>query len=444
MSTLDAPLSALVRRTQAEQRIPSLVVAVIADGEVTASAAAGSTDGRRGGEPAGPDTQYRIGSISKTFTAALVMRLRDEGRLQVDDPLERHLPGTAIGQVTLAQLLSHTSGLRAETDAPWWERSAGYGFDRLAPQLRLVLPPGERFHYSNVGYAVLAEVVARHRGVGWAESVQTELLDPVGMTRTTTRPLAPHAHGLARHPHADLLLDEPEHDHGSMAAAGQLWSTVADLARWGAVLRDGHPEVLSAATVAQMTRPRAWQDLPGQPWSTAHGLGPQVYNVDGRRRIGHGGSMPGFLAMLQVDAETGRGVVVLTNTTTGVLTDLVPAVWALPAEPVEPETWYADPDQRPLLDLTGTWYWGPAPYRVDVVADGWLALTPDGPGRASRLRPTGPDRWVGTSGYFDGEELSVVRRDGRPHHLDLASFRFTREPYDPDADLPGGPADWRG
>ncbi len=438
--TLANDLQTLVARSQHEQRIPSLTAALLDGGRVVASASAGSVDGRRDGVPAEAGTQYRIGSISKTFTAALVLRLRDEGALTLDDPLERHVPGTAIGHVTLAQLLSHTSGLRAETDAPWWERTAGYPFEQLVPQLRLVLPPGQQHHYSNVGFGVLAEAVARHRGLSWDESVRRELLEPLGLTRTTARPAAPHAHGLARHPHADLLLPEPEHHHGSMAAAGQLWSTVADLAVWGEFLRSGHPDVLAAGTLAEMRRPRGLHDLPGVAWGSAHGLGLEVFNVDGRRRTGHGGSMPGFLAGLQVDVESGFGVVTLTNTTSGMSPTLLPALWRLVEEHLPPvaEPWYADESQVDRLDLTGTWYWGPAPYQLSLLADGWLDLSPVGRGRASRFRPDGQGRWTGTSGYFDGETLAVVRRDGVPHHLDLASFRFTRTPYDPEADLPGG------
>ncbi|MVA75014.1 serine hydrolase [Auraticoccus sp. F435] len=437
---LEQNLQTLVSQAQREQRAPSVTAALVADGKVVASASAGSRDGRRGSPPADADTQYRIGSISKTFTAALVMRLRDEGVLAVEDPLERHVPGTPIGSVTLGQLLSHTSGLRAETEPPWWERSAGYPFDELVPQLRLVHPPGSRHHYSNVGFGVLAEVVARHRGVSWDESVRTELLEPLGMTRTSARPEAPHAEGRARHPHADLLMPEPEHHHGSMAAAGQLWSTVADLATWSEFLRSGHPDVLSADTLAEMRRPIGLHDLPGQPWGSAHGLGLEVANVAGRRRIGHGGSMPGFLAALRVDVESGRGVLVMTNTTAGLSATLLPSLWELVEEhlPVPVEPWYADPAQTELLELAGPWYWGPAPYHLSTLADGWIDLSPVGLGRGSRFRPTGSDRWVGTSGYYDGETLAVVRRDGVPHHLDLASFRFTRTPYDPDADLPGG------
>jgi CubicO group peptidase (beta-lactamase class C family) len=106
---------------QAEGRTPSLVATVVRDGRAVWHGARTSVDGH------GPDenVQYRIGSITKTFTAVLVLRLRDEGVLDLNDPLEKHLPGTGVGEATLAQLLSHAGGLAAETPAPWWERTPG-------------------------------------------------------------------------------------------------------------------------------------------------------------------------------------------------------------------------------------------------------------------------------------------------------------------------------
>src|SRR6185312_13490086 len=105
------------------------------------------------------------------------------------------LPETGLGDVTVAHLLSHSGGLRAESDGLWWERTPGDDFAALAAsslaERARVLGLGERFHYSNVGYGVLGELVARRRGAPWAEVVRDELLEPLGMTRTTTRPQPP-------------------------------------------------------------------------------------------------------------------------------------------------------------------------------------------------------------------------------------------------------------
>jgi len=128
----------------------------------------GSRSMLAGHEPDG-DTQFRIGSLTKTFIAVLVMRLRDEGRLDLADPLGKHLDaGPAGGRAagaTIAQLLAHTAGLASETPGPWWERSPG----ELRPGLADILSPaphpaGRLFHYSNPGYGLLGALVSQLRG----------------------------------------------------------------------------------------------------------------------------------------------------------------------------------------------------------------------------------------------------------------------------------------
>ena len=125
--------------------------------------------------------------------------------------------------------------------------------------------------------------LARLRQEPWEQAVRDNLLAPLGMTRTTARPQAPSAAGWGVHPLADLLHVEPEHDAGALAPAGQLWSTATDLARWAAFLGGATGEVLARSTLEEMCRPVAVNDAPGTAWTTAHGLGFQVWNVDGAR-----------------------------------------------------------------------------------------------------------------------------------------------------------------
>lgn len=435
-------LSRRLALAQRDGRLPSLAAGVVRHGELVWSDARGTVDGRATGRAVDDHTQYRIGSITKTMVAVVVMRLRDEGALDLADPFDKHVPGTAIGYVTIAQLLSHGSGLQAETDGPWWERTAGGDWPALVDQLALRHPPGRRFHYSNVGYAALGELISCHRGHSWARAVSEELLAPLGMARTTPRPVAPHAQGLAVHPFADVVLAEPEHDAGAMAPAGQLWSTVRDLARWAAFLAGDTAGVLDAATLDEMRTPLVVDDTPGAAWTAAHGLGLQVWNVEGRRFVGHGGSMPGFLATIRADVETGDASVVFTNSTAGLPRGLGAALLddVAEAEPIVPEPWHVTEADAELLDVVGPWYWGPAAFELSATGDGRLRLGPaDGAGRASRFDPDGRDRWIGLDGYYAGEPLRVIRRaDGSVRHLDLASFRFTRTLYDPDSDVPGG------
>src|SRR3954453_16193858 len=112
-------LLARTGRVQRDGRAPSLVAGVVRDGELAGSACRGGVT-----EPHAR-VQYRLGSISKSVTAVVVLRLRDEGRLHLDDPLDRHLPGTPLGDRTIGQLLSHLAGASAESPGGWWERTPG-------------------------------------------------------------------------------------------------------------------------------------------------------------------------------------------------------------------------------------------------------------------------------------------------------------------------------
>ncbi|GAA3373210.1 serine hydrolase domain-containing protein [Streptomyces sannanensis] len=438
-----------VATAQSEGRTPSLVAAVVRDGETVWTGARSCVDGHA----PDADTQYRIGSITKTFTAVLVLRLRDEGLIDLGDPLEKHLPGTGVGDVTIAQLLGHSGGLAAETPSPWWERTPG----TLRPGLADVLgerpqvhPVGRRHHYSNPGYTLLGSLVEALRGESWEAVLQRELLDPLGMGCTSAQPQAPHAGGWAVHPWADVLLPEPSEDLGLMAPAGQLWSTVGDLGRFAAFLAEGDDRVLCAASVREMRTP----SVPAEAgdWDSGYGLGLQLVRRDGRTLVGHGGSLPGFLAGLWLSVEDGVAAVVLANATSGplvgtVASDLVRIV--AEAEPRIPEPWRPLPEvDHGLLELTGLWYWATTPYGLRLAADRGLELRPlNGNGRGARFRAEPDGSWTGLDGYYAGESLRVVRRpDGSASHLDLGSFVFTREPYDPSAGVPGGvdPEGWRG
>lgn len=437
-----AALNRRLAQEQSSQRLPSIVAGLIRDGGLVWSGFAGTLDARADGERPTSDTQYRIGSISKTFVAVEVLRLRDAGLLDLADTIGTHLPEVPFGHVTIAQLLSHTSGLQAETDGGWWERTPGGSWEDLlasGPSLRFT--PGTAFHYSNVGYGVLGELIARLRGTPWHEAVQTGILDPLGMTNTTLRPLPSAAPGLAVHPLADLVHVEPEHDAVSMAPAGQIWSSVNDLAKWAAFVSGQTRDVLAPESLQEMLRPVAVNDLPGLPWGGAHALGWQVWNSTGRRFGGHGGSMPGFLAILRVDLETGDGIVLMTNATSGLgtaATDLLALLHD--REPTAPKPWHADAGQADQLDLVGPWYWGTYQFSLSLDADGGLTLGEPGVGRGARFKSTDAG-WIGLDAYYRGEPL-VVERDaeGTPRRLVLASFVFTRTPYDPSAEIPGGVA----
>ncbi|PRY17438.1 serine hydrolase domain-containing protein [Kineococcus rhizosphaerae] len=442
LPTTNRTLADLLAAEQRTSRLPSVVAGLVRDGELVWTGAAGTT-----GVDAGPgaETQYRVGSITKTFVAAAVLRLVEDGLVALEDPVRAHLTeldAAGVGRVTVGQLLGQAGGVQAETDGPWWERTAGGGWETLLPLLgasALRHRPGTRFHYSNVGFGVLGELVGRVRGEDWRTVVQAQFLDPLGMARTTMRPQQPAARGLAVHPWADVVLAEPEHDGGAMAPAGQIWSTVADLARWATVVA-GTSEVLRRSTVEGMWEPQSVDDARDGAWTSGYGLGLQVWNTAGRRHAGHSGSMPGFVAMLRVDVATGDGVVALTNSTTG-FGDLPARLLATmtDAEPHRPTPWVPHDVPADALELVGPWYWGPAPLLVRATPDGLTLAGMQGRGRGSRFVRAGDGLWRGLDDYYAGELLRPVRTpEGVLSHLDLASFRLTRTPYDPAADVPGG------
>jgi CubicO group peptidase (beta-lactamase class C family) len=430
---------ALVHRVataQREGRAPSLTAAVARGGEQAWSYAIESTT----------DTQFRIGSLTKTFVAVLVLRLRDAGRLSLDDPIEMHLADVPVPGLTISQLLSHTAGLLSETPGPWWERSPG----DLRPELADVLgdspqkhAPGRRFHYSNPGFALLGSVVEALHGLPWPEVLQRQVLDPLEMRRTSMTPQEPYARGTAVHPWADVVMPEMVQQTGRMAPAGEIWSTVEDLSRFARLVAGGADDVLAADTVAEMREPRSASEADSP--DSGYGLGMQLLRYGGRSLAGHTGSMPGFVCTLWVSMPDDVGAVALANTTSGLLiggvvADLVGIV--AEREPRIPEPWRPMSGvDRELLELVGPWYWGPGGYAIRLEANEHLQLGPlsGTAGRSTRFRPADVGSWIGLNGYFAGETLRPVRdADGRLTHLDIGSFVFTRQPYDPDAPIPGG------
>ena len=223
--SLTAELQRLVAREQRDKRLPSVAAAVLRDGETAWDTAVG--DG------ATTDTQYRLGSITKTFTAAAIMQLRDAGALDLEDPLDGHVEG-AVHAPSLRRLLSHTSGLQRETHDDAWLRGRFATVPELLEtldQAERVLPPGARFHYSNLAFALLGVVVEHASGVPYEEYVRTRLLEPVGLARTSFAPQPPAAQGYLVQPYVEGTWDEPPVETGAWVAAGQLWGTVGDLCR---------------------------------------------------------------------------------------------------------------------------------------------------------------------------------------------------------------------
>jgi CubicO group peptidase (beta-lactamase class C family) len=194
--------------TEAEvARLPSVVGVCFVGGRVCWTGGAGRHAAITG-RPASPGDQYRIGSITKTMTAAAVLQLRDAGRLDLADPASRHVPDAPFGDHPLRALLAHSSGMPAEPAGAWWERERGTGREVLWGRNRDradVFAAGERFHYSNLAFALLGAVVEQVSGVGWMEYVTERLLVPLEMGTTTYHPTDRAAEGTSRTPDGRLV-----------------------------------------------------------------------------------------------------------------------------------------------------------------------------------------------------------------------------------------------
>ncbi len=432
---------ALLAREQRVGRLPSLVAGVVRDGDLVWS---GSRGGHTGDGPASVDLQYRIGSLTKTLVAVLVMQLRDEGRLDLNDRLDRHLPGVGYGDRTLRALLSHSSGMHSEPVGPWWERSPGGTFEELADGLDerdAPFPAGTTYHYTNVAFGLLGEVVARLRGGSWWEQARQRILVPLGMTRTSYLPEPPAATGYSVHHFANTLTEEPAQDTGAMAPAGQVWSTVTDLARYAGFLVAGRPDVLARSSLDEMATLQSASRAGAA--NGGYGLGLRLVYGGSGTLVGHTGSMPGFLAFLFVDRVRRTGALALANGTTGLRCEGLPLDLLNSLEELEPtlvDPW-APSETVPaaVADVLGVWYWGNTAF--GFAWDGAeVVVSALGNGSASHRFAPDPDGvLVGTVGYHHGERLHVVRNDdGSVNHLRCATFVYTRAPYDPQAPIPGG------
>jgi CubicO group peptidase (beta-lactamase class C family) len=446
---LSAQLDRLIGEEQRKKRLPAIAAAVLRDGELIWESAIGAADVEAGVD-ATPDTQFRVGSITKTFTAVAIMQLRDAGKLDLEDTLDMHVEGAAH-KPSIRRLLSHASGLQRETQDDSWLTLRFAPADELFEtfeKAEMVLPSGARFHYSNLAYALLGIVVERVSGMPYMDYVRERLFGPVGLTRVSFEPAPPAAKGYIGQPYADGVWSAVEVETGAWASAGQMWGTVGDLCRWGAFLADPDESVLAKKTAEEMRTVQVILDH--ERWLTGYGLGLILRRDRERILAGHTGSMPGFLATLWVDPAEDLAGIVLANVTSGpaigtTAADLLAIV--ADREPEPPAEWVPAAPAPELLALTGPWYWGAAPvalraHGADELVIGGLG----GGGRGSRFRRGADGTWVGLDGYYAGETLRVVRGpDGAVSHLDLGSFVFTREPYAPADVVPGevDPAGWR-
>jgi CubicO group peptidase (beta-lactamase class C family) len=332
---------------------PGLAYGIVADGELIH--ARGLGEARVGGPAPDADTVFRIASMTKSFTAATVLTLRDAGLLALDAPASHfvpelaglRLPAADCPPVTVRNLLTMTAGFA--TDDPWGDRQQGldpaeFGQMLSDGEVRCAWAPGTRFEYSNLGYATLGRVIESVAGQSYAQAVRTRLLAPLGLQRTGYEASefdpAQLAGGYRRH--RETWLELPPDAHGAFAPMGGVFSCVSDLAKWVAGFvsafpsRDGaeggHPLPRASRRemqLAQIAVPAGGDGtvirFGGEPrQSYGFGLFCDDHPIFGDV-IHHSGGYPGFGSNMRWHPATGIGVIVLANGTYA-------GAWALSSE----------------------------------------------------------------------------------------------------------------
>ncbi|WP_427887561.1 serine hydrolase domain-containing protein [Kribbella sp. GL6] len=441
MTEIAAPtqvaLSRIVAERQSKGRVPGVVGAVARAGSLAWSAGAGSADLDSPGVPPTADSQFLIASQSKTLTAVTIMALRDEGKLSLDDTIEKLIPDSTHEGITVRQMLSHASGMQREPVGDVWDLMKFPSREELVPgwnAAERIGKPHHRFHYSNLVFSLLGEIVARLDGRSWYDAVKARILDPLQMRRTTVgMDGGPAQTGYYVPPFSDVPVREPLLDIGAMDACGGLASTAEDLAKWAMFVANPVDEVLSKDTLEEMCQVQIMADV--DRWQLAFGLGFMLLRRGDRLFVGHDGGMPGHITSTFVDRSSGTAGIALFGATSSpapsaLATDLI--IKVLEDDPLPPEAWVpgtAVPDE--LTGVLGTWFTEGSPF-VFSVRNG--VLEAKSPGAAEYQSPAvfervADDTYRTVSGRETGELLQITRDPaGRPIKLHWATYLCTREP----------------
>ncbi len=317
---------------------PGAVLGVIIDGELAWLKMTGVRN-VDSGEPVESDTLFRIASMTKSFTAMAILRLRDEGKLGLDDPVSRHVP--QLGDlpyptrdsppITIRHLLNHAEGF--PEDNPWGDRQLAQSNETMDSWMSAGIPfsnaPGTRYEYSNYGFAILGRIVENVSGVPYDRYVRDNILGPLGMERSAFDvPAENFAAGYRRED--EQWKPEPILAHGSFGAMGGLWTTATELSRYVAFLMAAFPprddaesgpiRRSSAREMQQSWRAisasalRAPIDASLELTSTGYGYGLRT-SGDCRfaHLVAHGGGLPGYGSFMQWLPEYGVGMIGMSN-----------------------------------------------------------------------------------------------------------------------------------
>lgn len=287
-------------REQVKPDMPGVAVLVARDGQILFQGGYGLADVEKK-TPITTETKFRIGSVTKQFTAAAIMKLAEQGKLSVDDPLAKYFPDVPNAkEIKLRHLLNHTSGLGSYTDRADFFQGVT---KPVAPEALIVsmskdkteFVPGTNYKYCNSGYFLLAEIVAKVSGQPFADYLRTTFFEPLGLKDTgifvNANPPANAATGYSvNKDKATVALDW---DMSWAGGAGAIYSTVGDLCRWTEALHAG--KVLNAASLKAMTTPPP--PSPGQD-SSEYGFGLVMSDFEGLPAIWHNGGLQGWSSNL--------------------------------------------------------------------------------------------------------------------------------------------------
>ncbi len=325
-----------------------------------------------GAVPDTPQTHYRIGSITKQFTAAAILLLQDRGKLRIGDPVKAYLPETPASwdHITLYNLLTHTSGLVRDTDLG----SHGLGDDRpehLLALLRdkpLLFVPGEQISYSNAGYDLLGLIIEKVSGETYGDFLRDTLFVPLDMTQSAFNPGADPKLAVGFESTLRGPVPIPTETYADLYASGGIVTTTHDFALWQSALFGG--KVLSPVSLKTMIT----------PFKNDYGTGVEITKPFGHVDINHGGGVPGFESYAYYELDDGLSVIVLGNNhraTADIAKSLLAIARGLPGQfPPEP---VAVPEAT-LQRYVGTYAVSPDLKIVVTLKDGQLmAQTPQTP-----------------------------------------------------------------
>lgn len=305
----DKEIDDFVAAEMQRKNIPAVGLAVVKGGKVVKSKGYGLANVELK-VPATNDTVYKIGSISKPIIAVGIMMLAEEGKLSIDDKVSKYLPDTpeTWKDITIRHFLSHTGGVVRESPA-FEDMKIKLDFDVIkgayASPMRFAV--GEKYEYCNVGYFSLAEIISRVSGKPWPEFFAERVFKPLGMnaTRTTTSfDLVPNR--ATGYSFVKGKLSNAE-VYVALRPSGAFLSTVDDLVKFDAALRGG--KLLKKESLDKMWTPFKFND--GK--DSGYGLGFFIGNTNGRKKIGHGGSLNGFRSDLARFVDDDLTIIVLTN-----------------------------------------------------------------------------------------------------------------------------------